>query len=71
VRLFAAPRLIHLTVLGLLVANSSYVEAYIRGEGITFYIGERRVTPEEFVAFGEAYWDAFAKRAESRCTSAE
>jgi hypothetical protein len=55
--------------LGLLVANDSYVEAYIRGEGITFYIGERQVTPEEFVAFGEAYWDAFAKKAEGGLTS--
>jgi hypothetical protein len=48
--------------LGLLVASDSYVEAYIRGEGITFYIGERRVTPEEFVAVGEAYWEAFASK---------
>lgn len=57
--------------LGLLVANDSYVEAYIRGDGIAFYIGERRVAPEEFVAFGEAYWDAFAKREDSRRTSAD
>jgi hypothetical protein len=48
--------------LGLLTAKSSYVEAYIRGEAIEFYIGERQVTPEEFVALGEAYWEAFAKR---------
>jgi hypothetical protein len=48
--------------LGLLVAGDSYVEAYIRGEGIAFYIGERPVTPEEFVAVGEAYWDAFAEK---------
>jgi hypothetical protein len=38
--------------------GKSYVEAYIRGEGIAFCIGERHVTPEEFVAVGEAYWDA-------------
>ena len=55
--------------LELLVANDSYVEAYIRGEGIAFYVGDRRVTPEEFVALGEAYWDAFAKKAEARSTS--
>jgi hypothetical protein len=55
--------------LGLLVANDSYVEAYIRGEGIRFYIGEKQVTPEEFVAFGEAYWDAFAKKADGGSTS--
>jgi hypothetical protein len=48
--------------LGLLVGGDSYVEAYIRGEGIAFYIGERQVTPEEFVAVGEAYWDAFSKK---------
>jgi hypothetical protein len=55
--------------LGLLVANEAYVEAFIRGEGIAIYIGEKQVTPEEFVAFGEAYWDAFAKKAESGLTS--
>jgi hypothetical protein len=48
--------------LGLLVGGDSYVDAYIRGEGITFYIGEKQVTPEEFVALGEAYWEAFASR---------
>jgi len=48
--------------LGLLVARHSYVEAYIRGEGIAFYIGEKLATPEEFVAFGGAYWEAFARR---------
>jgi hypothetical protein len=51
--------------LGLLVARDSYVEAYIRGEGITFYIGDRQVTSEEFVALGEGYWEAFAKRGKS------
>jgi hypothetical protein len=48
--------------LGLLAARDSYVEAYIRGEGITFHVGERQITPEEFVAFGEAYWEAFASK---------
>ena len=48
--------------LGLLVGRDDFVEAYIRGEGITFYIGERNVAPEEFVAAGAAYWDAFAKK---------
>jgi hypothetical protein len=48
--------------LGLLVARDSYVEAYIRGEGITFYAGEKQATLEEFVALGEAYWEAFADR---------
>jgi hypothetical protein len=57
--------------LGLLVGGDSYVESYIRGEGIAFYIGERQVTPEEFVALGEAYWSAFAKGAKSRLNSAE
>jgi hypothetical protein len=50
--------------LGLLVARDSYVEAYIRGEGITFYAGERQVALQEFVALGEAYWEAFAKKGE-------
>jgi len=49
--------------LGLLVGvGSSYVDVYIRGQGIVFQIDERGVTPEEFVAIGEAYWHAFAKR---------
>jgi hypothetical protein len=52
--------------LGLLVAGDSYVEAYIRGEGMAFYIGETQATPEEFLALGEAYWEAFAKRAKER-----
>jgi hypothetical protein len=47
---------------GLLAARDSYVEAYIRGEDITFYIGETLATPEEFVALGEAYWEAFASK---------
>ena len=47
---------------GLLVAGDSYVEAYIRGESIEFYVGEKQLAVEEFVALGEAYWDAFAKR---------
>ncbi|UWZ84054.1 hypothetical protein [Occallatibacter riparius] len=48
--------------LGLLVGGDSYVEAYVRGDAITFSIGERQLTPEEFVELGEAYWDAFAKK---------
>jgi len=48
--------------LGLLVGGDSYVEAYVRGEGITFSIGERQITPEKFVEVGEAYWEAFAKK---------
>jgi hypothetical protein len=52
--------------LGLLVAGDSYVEAYIRGEDMAFYIGETQATPEEFLALGEAYWEAFAKRAKER-----
>jgi hypothetical protein len=48
--------------LGCWLANDSYVEAYIRGEGISFCIGQRQVTPEEFVALGEAYWKAFEQK---------
>ena len=48
--------------LGLLVGGDSYVEAYIRGEEITFSIGERQLTPQQFVEMGEAYWEAFAKK---------
>ena len=48
--------------LGLLVEGDSYVEAYIRGEEITFSIGARHLTPEEFVEMGEAYWEAFANK---------
>jgi hypothetical protein len=48
--------------LGLLVKGGSDMEVYIRGEGITFYVGEREVTPQEFVALGEAYWDALVKK---------
>jgi hypothetical protein len=52
--------------LGLHVARDSYAEAYIRGEAITFSIGESKVTLEEFIAFGGAYWDAFANKARAR-----
>lgn len=48
--------------LGLLVGGDSYAKAFIRGEGITFLIGERQVTPQEFVGLGEAYWAAFANK---------
>lgn len=48
--------------LGLLVGGDSYAEAFVRGEGITFLIGERQVTPQEFVELGEAYWEAFANK---------
>ena len=51
-----------------LLAEDHYVTVYIRGEGATFHVGEKQVTLEEFVEFGEAYWDAYAKRAESRLT---
>lgn len=49
--------------LGLLVAGEPYyVEAFVRGSGITFFIGERQIRPEEFVELGEAYWEAFANK---------
>lgn len=54
-----------------LSADDDYVTAYIRGEWATFHVGEKQVTLEEFIALGEAYWSAFAKRAESRLTSAK
>lgn len=47
---------------GFLVQRDSYVEAYIRGEAINCSVGEKHVIPEEFIAFGEAYWNAFAAR---------
>ena len=46
---------------GLLVGGDSYVEAFIRGEGISFGIADRKLTPGEFVELGEAYWEMFAK----------
>jgi hypothetical protein len=48
--------------LGSMVGGDSYVEAYIRGEEITFSIGTRHLTPQEFVEVGEAYWEARAKK---------
>jgi hypothetical protein len=54
-----------------LLAGDDHVTAYIRGERATFRIGEKQVTLEEFIALGEAHWSAFAKRAESRLTSAK
>ena len=47
---------------GLLVGGDFYVEAYIRGEDVTFWIGQGQVTPNEFIGLGEAYWEAFAKK---------
>ncbi len=46
--------------LGLLVENNSYAKAQIRGHGITFHADEKRLTLEEFLSLGEAYWSAFA-----------
>jgi hypothetical protein len=57
--------------LGLMVGEDFYVEAYIRGDGTAFHVGEKLVTLEEFFALGEAYWNAFAERAENRRTPAE
>ncbi len=57
--------------LGLMVGGDFYVEAYIRGDGATFHVGEKRVTLEEFFALGEAYWKAFSERAEKRQLPAE
>jgi len=48
------------------LAGDDYITAYVRGEGATFHIGENEVTIEEFLALGEAYWNAFAKRASER-----
>jgi hypothetical protein len=48
--------------LGLLVGGDSYAEAFVRGEDIAFSIGERQLTPQEFVELGEAYWEAFANK---------
>lgn len=48
--------------LGLLVGGDNYVEAFVRGREITFSVGERKLTPQEFVELGEAYWEARAKR---------
>lgn len=53
------------------MAGDDYLTAYIRGEEATFYVGEKLVTLEEFVAFGEAYWSVFCKRTETRLTSAK
>jgi hypothetical protein len=50
--------------MGLLAGRDSYVETYVRGEDVTFSIGERQLTPEEFIEFGEAYWEAFASKSE-------
>jgi hypothetical protein len=57
--------------LGLIVGGDDYVEAYIRGDGTTFHVGEKLVTLEEFLALGEAYWNAFAERVENRRAPAE
>lgn len=48
--------------LGVLLGDGHYVEARVRGDAITFFVGEREVTPEAFVGLGEAYWQAFANR---------
>jgi hypothetical protein len=39
-----------------------FSEAFIRGDGIAFYAGDKQVTLEEFIALGVAYWDAFEKK---------
>lgn len=57
--------------LGLMVGRDFYVEAYIRGDRATFQVGEKLVTLEDFLALGEAYWNAFSERAENRRTPPE
>jgi hypothetical protein len=48
--------------LGLLGGRDQYYEAIIRADRITFSVGSRQLTLEEFVTLGEKYWEAFAKR---------
>jgi hypothetical protein len=42
--------------------DGSYVEAFIRAQAAKFLVGDRAVSPEQFVSLGEGYWEAFAKR---------
>jgi hypothetical protein len=48
--------------LGLLGGHQGYEEIIFDGQGITFHIGELSVHPQELVALGEAYWEAWAKK---------
>lgn len=48
--------------LGVLVGNDSYVEVYVRAEGIEFLVGGNTLTAEGFISLGEEYWAAFAQR---------
>jgi hypothetical protein len=52
--------------IGLLTGHGGYAEMYLRGEQLRFYVGDSETTKEEFVQLGEAYWAAFASRAEHR-----
>jgi hypothetical protein len=47
-------------------AGYDYVTAYIRGEGATFYVGEKKVPLEEFIALGEAYWKHLREKGEKQ-----
>lgn len=51
--------------LGLMIGGDSFAEAFVRGEDITFSIGERQLTLQEFVELGEAYWEAFANKSQT------
>lgn len=48
--------------MGFTSERDSYFEAFIRGRAIHFSVGDKLVTPEEFLALGEAYWTVFANR---------
>jgi hypothetical protein len=52
--------------LGLMVESDSYVDAFIRGENVAFSVGKQLVTPKEFVALGEAYWDAWSNKRQTQ-----
>lgn len=44
------------------MANEHYYQAHIRAEAVTFSVGDRQLSIEEFAALGEAYWKAFSDR---------
>jgi hypothetical protein len=44
--------------------DSRYRTVRIQAEGFRFHVGERELSLDEFLEFGEAYWKHFAQRSE-------
>jgi hypothetical protein len=49
--------------------NSNYRDIEVRAESFHFFVGSHEMPVEEFVRFGDAYWDDWSKQAKETSPS--